>query len=547
MNSAVNSPSPDESYLPGEKQLMLQTIQDWPAPKTERVSYQSKGRSLIFGPATRVAIALECLPAGLSAISFSDHRFEPWQANENYVGEIVEVKGYLGAFRAEVDINGERHDVGLLSPDKSGVYDLILDLNDRPVLQRQVLPLGYFHCATDKPDIIDRMLAHIGRQHGVIYKPRYYFFDESICAHSRQQLAGCQRCLDVCPADAIESVESRIKIDPFLCQGCASCTQACPTGAISYAYPDRKTSLQRISQLINGYKALHDKAPAILFYQDQLKQPQLLQEISRTAPQQVLPFPVQSMASIGSEVLLATLGMGAAQIFLAEPNVLPKKVRNSLHDTVQCSQRLLQALSLEPAYLTLLHQRDISRLDDEPLAPIIANVPDQAWGETKREILLNALRRLSMNQGNVQLSNASHCALGSLDINQARCTLCQACVNLCPASALSSNGARLFFRASRCVQCGLCVQGCPEDALALSNDFYFNSARKDSEGLLATITQAHCIQCGEAFASQQLVNKSIEILSQLPDYHAQQLDLIKMCPQCRLQKVGDDSQLLAGG
>jgi ferredoxin len=49
---------------------------------------------------------------------------------------------------------------------------------------------------------------------GEFEKPIYVNFDESICAHSRNKIGGCSRCLDVCPAGAITSLGDHVNIDP---------------------------------------------------------------------------------------------------------------------------------------------------------------------------------------------------------------------------------------------------------------------------------------------------------------------------------------------
>ncbi len=53
---------------------------------------------------------------------------------------------------------------------------------------------------------------------------------------------------------------------------------------------------------------------------------------------------------------------------------------------------------------------------------------------------------------------------GKVDINVEGCTLCLACVQACPVSALTDNPDKpqLRFQEDLCVQCGLCAATCPE-------------------------------------------------------------------------------------
>ncbi len=53
--------------------------------------------------------------------------------------------------------------------------------------------------------------------------------------------------------------------------------------------------------------------------------------------------------------------------------------------------------------------------------------------------------------------------------NEARCTHCGACVNLCPSGAFSIDPEtrNVLFDHNKCVGCGLCVKACPPRAMEL--------------------------------------------------------------------------------
>ncbi len=44
---------------------------------------------------------------------------------------------------------------------------------------------------------------------------------------------GCGRCVDVCPAGAMQVVAGHARVDGTRCQGCEACVAACPEGALS--------------------------------------------------------------------------------------------------------------------------------------------------------------------------------------------------------------------------------------------------------------------------------------------------------------------------
>ncbi len=54
----------------------------------------------------------------------------------------------------------------------------------------------------------------------------------------------CEQCLKVCPADALQIIEDKIKLDPKKCVGCGECVIACRFGALSITWNESSKNLQ---------------------------------------------------------------------------------------------------------------------------------------------------------------------------------------------------------------------------------------------------------------------------------------------------------------
>ncbi len=62
--------------------------------------------------------------------------------------------------------------------------------------------------------------------------------------------AGCRRCLDACPVDALSN-EGGLRVDLGRCLFCTACREACPAGAISHAR-DYRLAARKRSELVVG-------------------------------------------------------------------------------------------------------------------------------------------------------------------------------------------------------------------------------------------------------------------------------------------------------
>ena len=116
--------------------------------------------------------------------------------------------------------------------------DILIDLTgDTPLFTGWEKRDGYFRAAGDDVTALAAVEREASQMIGEFEKPIYVKYDEGLCAHSRNKIDGCSRCLDVCPAGAIQSLGDHVNIDPAICGGCGLCGAVCPSGAAQTAYP----------------------------------------------------------------------------------------------------------------------------------------------------------------------------------------------------------------------------------------------------------------------------------------------------------------------
>ena len=123
-----------------------------------------------------------------------------------------------------------------------------------------------------------------------------------------------------------------------------------------------------------------------------------------------------------------------------------------------------------------------------------------------------------------------------LEVDRHRCSMCEACVNLCPKDAISlrieNDIEELLFDHRLCNGCGgvpYCRRHCPENAIAVIRT-------ADSRSWTAPISLmsgivVKCSDCGVSFAPL----KKIEAVLKKAD--TSQSDVQKHCPACRRQHL----------
>jgi len=134
----------------------------------------------------------------------------------------------------------------------------------------------------------------------------------------------------------------------------------------------------------------------------------------------------------------------------------------------------------------------------------------------------------------------SHALFGEIQVNRDACTLCMACVSVCPAAALEAGGETplLGFVEANCVQCGLCEIGCPETAITRNARYVFARERRLQRLVLNEEQPFHCISCGTPFATRSVIEKMTNKLAGHSMFQdAGSVKRLQMCADCKIRDM----------
>ena len=505
-----------------------------PPDPVASVGYRSQGNLLIIAgtSAERAGRCAQALAPDLH-VTLVSSEFVPAPAVTSWRGEVRSLTGYLGEFMAEVALDGA------VKPAK---FDLVLDFSAPSLFEMRQPPQGY-HAAPSDEGSLEAVLGELRESTGEFEKPRYFAYRENICAHSRSQITGCSRCIDVCSTQAIAADGDHVKVDPHLCMGCGACATVCPSGAMSYQFPRVADRGAQLKQLLSTYRHAGAVDPCVVFHDGTVRE--VLVESATNGeglPSGALPLESWHVAAIGLDLMLAAIAFGASHVVVLASGDCDREYLAALREQAAIGQAILSGLGYSGTHLHVVEARDARSLEAAFRSLETTRVPEVSatflLGNDKRTAIEFAVEHLAKHApapaDEIALPQGS--PFGEIRVDTAKCTMCMACVGSCPESALMDGVDQplLKFLERNCVQCGLCASTCPEGAIALSPRLLLTGDVRQARVVNRT-EPFHCVSCGKAFGTAQIVQSMMGRLAGHSMFAGDgALRRLQMCADCRV-------------
>lgn len=330
------------------------------------------------------------------------------------------------------------------------------------------------------------------------------FLQVEQCLNGRHKDAGCHRCAEACPTQAI-TLHSQNELSPHgpllpqlnlePCVRCGLCLHACPTDVFGQADPSEVKLAQTITNLPDVPLALacsQHPDPAVT-----------------AAPVAVVVRHQRCLAALSLSQLIDLSHNGQRELWLDDSPCAAcpiGPVQPFIVQTAAAVNRLLQAFSCPPAIHTSLSQPEMMAIEtsSKPLfegnqpklsrrglfsalgkvtQPAKPNTDPSSQPSTSGPVPVSQRlpHHLPASRGRLcqQLAHLGEPVEESLEmaglpfanvkIDANTCSACRLCARFCPTEALhfvaDAESFGISFKPAICLDCGICMVACPENVV----------------------------------------------------------------------------------
>lgn len=471
--------------------------------------------------------------------------FDIAQADETCSGRVIEVHGRLGDFRVCVESAGEKREL------RAGQVVIISTLPAAHLKRRTGL-----HVLEHLSDAaFTQTIERIQELTGEFLKPIHVSYETGTCAGGGADQEACGACIAACPYDAIGRAADnhlRVKIDHLACEGCGACVSACPTTSMRFAEPSAGELYARMAALLAPAPADGEGGRSLILFHCGEQGRRVLQEAVSTPlpyPATVLPIEVPCLRYVSDADMLAAFGLGAAGVALLGCETCRHGKRDLLRQKYDFCRVTLNAFDPDHERLCLVTAGDqaagqaIETLTQ--FANSLADAPlrwdrRELRGRSNREVIADVIAAFieqTRHEPGTRALDASQ-SFADAEVAANGCTLCRACVNVCPVHAFSvdENTLSLQFQQISCVACGLCEKICPEHVITLRHEIALERKALTRRTVVAD-QMVSCTNCGKPYINKRALEtveaRLLGLGSLLDTFSGGRRTLLRMCPDCR--------------
>ncbi len=400
---------------------------------------------------------------------------------------------------------------------------------------------GIYLCGDDPSSAVLDIISNLGK----IKKRRVLSLNLESCAAGKSEMMGCDLCEIACPYGAITRDRDRISFDEVACRACGFCSAVCPISLPQLSeYTD--DSIYSQIEILLGKTKKDTSLKVLLFACSECEKTLDFVGRKRLPYHPVLPLFVSCVDSVSEAHILRAFDMGA-------DGVLMLKCEDCPHDAVvgesavKFANMALGAFGLGERVKWIQIDSDepdtfvnavMDFVQDLSPSPIKEKKQIKLDKTAKRDVILGLVHALSVKTGISPnfVEEDTRYPFADITISE-KCTICNACMNMCPMNAIITKKNKVNFIYGYCISCGLCEKACPGGALRLKKVLDFAKLIDLKEITIAESELVKCEECGKAFITKAALDHTSNLIreSDIKDEFSteERLGLLKYCEDCR--------------
>jgi len=342
-----------------------------------------------------------------------------------------------------------------------------------------------------------------------------------LCKRVRFRRSDCERCVEICPDDAISLGLGPVVSDR--CSDCGLCQNSCPTEAL-------RSGLRAEWYLLN-------RAASLLRQNEASGRPKRLVVQCRKAQSQGGDaLPVSCLGRVTENVIIGAALLGFDHVSLVTGTCSECRLKQGeelLSRSVACATAVLESMALLENISIAVEQkpgeRDAVWGRREIFSSIARQVRHHAAlfghrterairGRLSRELGVEGravtpsprrelLRELLDHSGRASRAVTAYrrdFPWGRIRVREEDCSACGVCARVCPTGAICEEAEkgshyRLRFDGSACTNCGLCQEACP--LIEFDERFALADIAGGQSRIVASVELSSCVVCGEVVPS----------------------------------------------
>jgi len=318
--------------------------------------------------------------------------------------------------------------------------------------------------------------------------------EQGSCVRYYSKFSSCTLCQDICPTEAIECLESDVKIEQDECISCGGCVGVCPTEAMNLTNFDVTD-----------------------FFFDFLK-----------SDEDVISCKTNFVCISGLNVeYLLTLGLVRSVVLdigHCRECDIKDKCFPQIEKNIEEANRLFKSFGFKKIeakeikaqkketnrreFFNIFSLKNVSKVkrqveesleESRELSSDIIKAIKEKTLPNKRKILFTILNKIGKPK-EYELFSSDEISFTSSKYIDESCDNCSICYRICPTSALSTNskGSKIYFDDLMCVKCKLCHDVCEKSSISLKSfdtREFFEATQKE----LISFDVVRCNECGVFF------------------------------------------------